>query len=116
MANLLGLAPLTEEELKEGNSDELNTLLTDSGFLQKTPLWYYVLKEAEVQAGGNSLGELGSRIVAETLIGHIRNDPGSYLAQLETWVPEDGVLLPDGRPILTIKDFFRFAGVLPTRP
>ena len=116
VANLLGLAPLTEEELKEGNSDELNTLLTDSGFLQKTPLWYYVLKEAEVQAGGNSLGELGSRIVAETLIGHIRNDPGSYLAQLETWVPEDGVLLPDGRPILTIKDFFRFAGVLPTRP
>ena len=24
VANLLGLAPLTEEELKEGNSDELN--------------------------------------------------------------------------------------------
>ena len=23
------------------------------------------------------------------------------------------MLLPDGRPILTIKDFFRFAGVLP---
>jgi Animal haem peroxidase len=116
IANLLGLAPLTEEELTEGNSDELNTLLTDSGFLQKTPLWYYVLKEAEVQAGGNSLGEVGSRIVAETLIGQLRNDPGSYLAQAATWVPEDGVLLPDGRPILTIKDFFRFAGVLPTRP
>jgi len=116
VANLLGVAPLTADELKEGNADDLNTLLTDSGFLERTPLWYYVLKEAEVQAGGNSLGEVGSRIVAETLIGQIRNDPGSYLSQLETWVPEDGVLLPDGRPILTIKDFFRFAGVLPTRP
>jgi hypothetical protein len=116
VASLLGLAPLTEDELTEGNSDELNTLLTDSGFLQKTPLWYYVLKEAEVQAGGNSLGEVGSRIVAETLIGQLRNDPSSYLAQAAVWVPEDGVLLPDGRPILTIRDFFRFAGVLPTRP
>jgi hypothetical protein len=116
VANLLGVAPLTADELKEGNADDLNTLLTDSGFLERTPLWYYVLKEAEVQAGGNSLGEVGSRIVAETLIGQIRNDPGSYMAQLQTWVPEDGVLLPDGRPILTIKDFFRFAGVLPTRP
>ena len=34
----------------------------------------------------------------------------------EVAAAEDGVLLPDGRPILTIKDFFRFAGVLPTRP
>jgi heme peroxidase len=116
VANQLGVAPLTEEQLTEGNSEQLNTLLADSGFLTRTPLWYYVLKEAEVQAGGNSLGEVGSRIVAETLIGQIRNDPSSYLAQAAVWVPENGVLLPDGRPILTIRDFFRFAGVLPTRP
>ncbi len=117
VAGQLGLLPLTEEELQEGNSDELNQLLASSGFLQRTPLWYYVLKEAEVQSGGNSLGEAGSRIVAETLIGQIRNDPTSYLAaNLEPWVPEHGVLLPDGRPILTMKDFLRFAGVLPTRP
>ena len=88
VAGQLGLLPLTEEELQEGNSDELNQLLASSGFLQKTPLWYYVLKEAEVQSGGNSLGEAGSRIVAETLIGQIRNDPTSYLAaNLEPWVP-----------------------------
>ena len=116
VATHLGLAPLTEDELKEGNPEQLNILLTDSGFLQKTPLWYYVLKEAEVQADGDSLGEVGSRIVAETLIGQIRNDPGSYLAQADTWVPENGVLLPDGLAIRTIKDFFRFAGVLATRP
>ena len=116
VAAQLSLAPLSEEEIQDGNSDELNQHLTDSGFLQKTPLWYYVLKEAEVQSQGNSLGELGSRIVAGTLIGQLRNDPSSYLAQDDTWVPEDGVLLPNGLGIRTIKDFFRFAGVLPTRP
>jgi hypothetical protein len=116
IAAQLSLAPLTEEEIQSGNSDELNQHLTDSGFLQKTPLWYYVLKEAEVQSQGNALGELGSRIVAGTLIGQLRNDPTSYLSQAASWLPEDGVLLPDGRPIRTIKDFFRFAGVLPTRP
>ena len=110
------LDPLTEEELKEGNSEELNQHLATSGFLQKTPLWYYVLKEAEVQARGNSLGEVGSRIVAGTLIGQLRNDPTSYLNALHPWTPEQGVLLPDGRAIRSMKDFFRFAGVLPTRP
>ncbi|WP_433297502.1 hypothetical protein ACQPZQ_18770 [Pseudonocardia sp. CA-142604] len=75
-----------------------------------------MLKEAEVQSSGNSLGELGSRTVVETLVGQVRHDPGSFLAQSPSWVPEDGVLLPDGRPILTIKDFLRLAGVLPTRP
>ncbi len=116
VAAQLSLAPLSESEIQEGNSDELNQHLADSGFLQKTPLWYYVLKEAEVQSQGNSLGELGSRIVAGTLIGQLRNDPSSYLAQSTPWNPEDGVLLPDGRGVRTIKDFFRFAGVLPTRP
>ena len=115
VAGALGLTPLTEEELQEGNGTDLNEALSD-GFLQRTPLWYYVLKEAEVQANGNSLGEVGSRIVVETLIGQIRHDPGSYLAQDPTWLPEDGVRLPDGRPILTLKEFLRFAGVLPTRP
>ena len=116
VAAQLSIAPLTEDELQEGNSDELNQHLSDSGFLQKTPLWYYVLKEAEVQAQGNSLGEVGSRIVAGTLIGQLRNDPTSYLNALHPWRPEQGVLLPDGRPIRSMKDFLRFAGVLPTRP
>jgi hypothetical protein len=116
VAAQLSLAPLTEDELRSGNSDELNQHLADSGFLQKTPLWYYVLKEAEVQAQGNSLGELGSRIVAGTLIGQLRNDPTSYLNALHPWAPEQGVLLPDGRGIRSMKDFLRFAGVMPTRP
>lgn len=35
-----------------------------------TPLWYYILKEAEL-AGGSHLGPLGSRLVAEVIAGGI---------------------------------------------
>jgi hypothetical protein len=84
-----------------------------------SPLWYYVLKEAEVRANGNSLGELGSRIVCETIIGQLMNDPESYLNQHDAWDPSNGVKLPNpggdpnqGDLIVTIRDFFRFAGLI----
>ena len=116
VADALGVAPLTEEELRRNNSDAVNTALADGGFLQTTPLWFYVLKEAEARANGNSLGEVGSRIVVETLIGQLRADPGSYLNQDGGWSPEQGVPLDDGEPIVTIKDLFRFGGLLPSEP
>jgi hypothetical protein len=114
IATALGVTPLTEDQLKQGNSDALNQALADGGFLTATPLWFYVLKEAEVTANGNSLGLVGSTIVAETLVGQIRNDPHSYLNHHGGWSPEKGVLLPNDEPIVTIKDLFTFAGVLPT--
>ena len=112
VATALGVAPLTEAELLQGNSAAVNDALTGGGFIQHTPLWFYLLKEAEVRANGNSLGEVGSRIVAETLIGQLRYDPDSYLNVAGGWNPAQGVLLPSGDPIVTIKDLFRFAGVL----
>jgi Animal haem peroxidase len=48
-------------------------------FATSTPLWYYILAEAEHMAGGLHLGPVGGRIVAETLIGLLRADPTSYL-------------------------------------
>ncbi len=53
--------------------------LIDGGFVDATPLWFYVLKEAEVLGQGEHLGEVGSRIVCTTLIGQIQADPDSYL-------------------------------------
>jgi hypothetical protein len=111
VAQCLGIQPLSEDELKQGNSDTLNQVLTDNGFLQQTPLWYYVLKEAEVRANGNALGELGSRIVCETIIGQLHHDSESYLKQDGGWHPGHGVKMPDGDPIVTIGDFIRFAGI-----
>jgi len=114
MAAAMGVKLLTADELQQGNADAVNQALTNGGFLEHTPLWYYVLKEAEVRANGNSLGELGSRIVVETQVGLMRNDPNSYLNDSDgEWNPSMGVKLdnntPDGDPIVTIRDFFAFA-------
>ncbi|WP_181783438.1 peroxidase family protein [Pseudonocardia pini] len=109
VARRLGATPLTEAEL-DGPGD-LHQALVAGGFLQATPLWYYVLKEAEVQRGGESLGQVGSTIVAATLIGQLRADPSSYL-QDTSWSPAEGVTLLSGAPIRSIADFLRFAGVL----
>lgn len=51
------------------------------------PLWYYILKEAEIMNHGHHLGEVGSRIVAETLVGLAWNDHYSYLFQMPRWDP-----------------------------
>ena len=38
------------------------------------PLWYYILREAEVQEQGLHLGQVGGRIVAEVLVGLLEKD------------------------------------------
>jgi hypothetical protein len=47
----------------------LELLGEDYGFERKTPLWYYILAEAQATQGGYRLGPLGSLIVAEALRG-----------------------------------------------
>jgi len=107
----MGVPTLSETELRQGNADAVNAALEQGGFLQHTPLWYYLLKEAEVRANGNALGELGSRIVCETIVGLLRNDPNAYLSQRGGWDPSEGVTLDNGDPIVTIRDFLAFAGL-----
>jgi hypothetical protein len=114
MAAAMGVSVMTAEELQQGNADAVNQALAEGGFIEHTPLWYYVLKEAEIRANGNSLGELGSRIVVETQVGLMRHDPGSYLNDSAgEWDPSKGVKLDNGtaggEPIVTIRDFFAFA-------
>jgi hypothetical protein len=55
-----------------------------------TPLWYYILKEAEEFEDGNRLGPVGGRIVAEVLIGLLRADPASYLNGDPQFTPPSG--------------------------
>jgi hypothetical protein len=114
VAKKIGARVLTEAELQRGNSPEVNDALEP--FLRHTPLWFYILKEAEIRCHGNFLGEVGSRIVAETLIGQLRADTESYLGRYRGWSPAEGVRLPNGEPIVTITDLFRFAGVFPVDP
>jgi hypothetical protein len=51
------------------------------------PLWYYVLREAKVRAGGLHLGPVGGRIVAEVFLGLLCHDPSSYLRNEPSWRP-----------------------------
>ncbi len=52
-----------------------------------TPLWIYVLREAEVMADGLTLGPVGGRIVAEVFLSLLQLDPDSYLVADPTWRP-----------------------------
>jgi hypothetical protein len=57
----------------------------------RTPLWLFVLAEAEATEQSQRLGELGSHIVDEFLLGSLRCDEGSVLyaapGDLQGWGP-----------------------------
>jgi hypothetical protein len=109
VAGGLGIPVLSQQEMTAGLDAGVRTALEAGGFVDRTPLWFYVLRESEVCSNGHALGPVGSRIVAETIIGQIRNDPRSYLNQT-TWTPADGVKLPDGSAVTSISKFIQFAG------
>ena len=80
------------------------------GMAESTPLWFYILKEAEVMEGGVRLGPVGSRIVGEVFVSLLRADRDSYLAESPRWKPT----LPSagGPGTFRISDLLRFAGVV----
>ena len=53
----------------------------------RTPLWYYILREASVIENGERLGPVGGRIVAEVFLGLIQGDRASFLSQDPDWQP-----------------------------
>lgn len=80
------------------------------GFDTATPLWFYILREADVQASGARLGAVGGRIVAEVLIGLLEGDRMSFVRSNPKWTPEDeglGSRNDDG-----IRNILRFADLL----
>lgn len=104
------LAALDEAQLTSGAAGQA---LAAAGLTNATPLWFYVLKEAEALAGGQHLGPLGSVLVADTLVGLVVNDPQSYWhggSGGAPWSPAEESL--PGGPIESMKDLLRFAGML----
>jgi hypothetical protein len=85
--------------------------LTPFGMEKSTPLWYYILKEAELMESGLRLGPVGGRIVGEVFIGLLKADDSSYLAAQPNWTP---VLPSATRPgEFHMTDLLTFAGVVP---
>lgn len=81
----MGFQPLSPAEIASAGPD--GAIAKELGFHVETPLWFYILKEAELQGGGKRLGEVGSRLVAEVFIGLLESDSSSFLAQNPAWKP-----------------------------
>lgn len=62
------------------------------GFDKETPLFYYVLKEAQVVEGGSRLGPVGGTIVTEVLVGLLEGDRRSFVRTYPKWTPEKEVI------------------------
>lgn len=74
VARRMSVKPLTPQQL---------------GLQGEAPLWFYILKESQLEPGneGKHLGRVGGRIVAEVILGIIKEDPFSFLRTEPTWEP-----------------------------
>jgi hypothetical protein len=107
---------MTPEEIAD-LPPEARKAVREAEFDLKSPLWFYILKEAE-HAGRQRLGPLGSRIVIETFLGLIRTSKASILnadhdapGVLRLWSPaEDSDLRVGEAPITTLAHLLAFVG------
>ena len=131
-----GISSLAERDLKRGKALGLpsgqaiahamgipeSQILSDSdlkplprelleAFGDHTPLFFYVLKEAELLSRARKLGPVGGRIVAEVFIGLLRGDPSSYLSVAPTWQPKGGQFGASKDGEFTFADLLQFAQV-----
>jgi hypothetical protein len=77
LARHLGETPLTRDEVG----------VSATQWQGETPLWYYILREADVRTGGHRLGPVGGRIVGDVLVGLLDADPQSFRTVDPTWQP-----------------------------
>jgi hypothetical protein len=101
VANTMGWSALTLDELAHYGL----------GLERNSPLWYYVLAEAELIGDGVVLGPAGARIVGEVFVGLLQLDSRSYLrAAPAGWRPT----LPAQSPgTFATTDLLRWARVDP---
>lgn len=104
VAEALGFVPLQANQIANGADGDT---LRKYGYDAQTPLWYYILKEAEIIHEGRCLGTTGSKIVAEVILGALLSDPDSYVSVDPAWRPT----LPHSGPPESygMSDLLRFA-------
>ncbi len=99
VARKMGIAPLSAADLAD-------VAAVGAGLERSTPLWFYVLREADKRADGQSLGPVGGRIVSEVFVGLMAADQLSFLSQEPGWKPTLGTGAD-----FKIADLLRIAGV-----
>jgi len=114
-ARAFGLPEISENDLaRVAVRNKQKDLLSGTEFSRRTPLWFYLLAEADHYSHegkhGNRLGPVGSRLIAEVLIGLIRRSDDSILdPNLTTpWRP----YLGSTQGKFDLQDLLQFAGVL----
>jgi hypothetical protein len=100
VATRMGITPLTNEQL--GLPDPANP-----GWQDKAPLWFYVLKEAELTHAGERLGPVGGRIVTEVILGILEADKNGYLKVNPGFRPVAPIAPATGQ--FRTGDFLKFA-------
>jgi hypothetical protein len=117
VANAMRIEPLAAEQI-ETVAARLNDkgkqleALRKGNFQHQTPLWFYILAEAAYYHGGKHLGPVGSTIVAEVLIGVLRNSEYSILGEPD-WEPR---LKGRVKGKFDLADLLILAGVLKPKP
>jgi Animal haem peroxidase len=99
VAKLMKMKPLSASEL--GLPDPGNP-----GWAGKAPLWYYILREAEIRQEGRRLGPLGAKLVAEVIVGILSCDKSSYIYDKTPFQPAPPIA-PSGQ--FTMGEFATFA-------
>lgn len=105
VAAALQVAPLLPSEITSTATPQELAAIQAGEFDVKTPLWYYILKEAEVRGNGEQLGPVGARIVAEVFVGLIEGDPKSFLARAPEWRPTLGPSAPNDFSMVDLIEF-----------
>jgi hypothetical protein len=98
------ITPLTDQQVASTGVLAQDQIVVGGGLHLHTPLWFYVLREAATQHQGRKLGQLGSRIVAEVIVGTLRASAESFLTV--GWTP---TLAHDGQTF-TMAELLRFVG------
>jgi hypothetical protein len=95
-------------KMKPLSNTELGLLPDPSspGWAGKAPLWFYILREAEVRQGGRRLGPLGAKLVAEVIVGILSCHKSSYIYNKTPFQPAPPIA-PSGR--FTMGEFAAFA-------
>jgi hypothetical protein len=103
---------LTKSQLTRDTCDSSGSTLGSTGLETNTPLFYYLLKDAEINGLGRTLGPIGSYIVKTVIQRSLESDPHGFISglgrnwTLPSWRFPNGV----NRPVNSLIGIIQLTG------